>query len=246
MSGSTRRPASTDRLLAIDTATSQAWLAIGDGAGQSLAGRAWPARRGREEALLSQLGELLAAMQLRPADLSLIVVGIGPGAFTGLRVGLATAKTLAHELDRPIVGITTAAGLALAAHRAAGERRPATSITVLQPAGPVDRYAARFRLVSGTIETLEPPRLVAPEERIEDAGTLVAVDLEDRLGAAVPAGAVDLGRLALAGLGPALLLLGAHRLASGQADDVAALVPTYVSLPRGATSEGAAWSPDLR
>ncbi|TAM74582.1 MAG: tRNA (adenosine(37)-N6)-threonylcarbamoyltransferase complex dimerization subunit type 1 TsaB, partial [Chloroflexota bacterium] len=129
VSGSTRRPAGDDRLLAIDTATSQAWLAIGDAAGQSLAGRVWPAGRGREEALLSQLGELLAAMQLRPADLSLIVVGIGPGAFTGLRVGLATAKTLAHELDRPIVGITTAAGLALAAHRAAGARRPATSIT---------------------------------------------------------------------------------------------------------------------
>ncbi|MGH2467814.1 MAG: tRNA (adenosine(37)-N6)-threonylcarbamoyltransferase complex dimerization subunit type 1 TsaB, partial [Candidatus Limnocylindrales bacterium] len=198
------------------------------------------------ETILEQLGELLAAAELRPADLSAIVVGTGPGAFTGLRVGLATAKTLAHELDRPIVGIATAAALALAAHQAAGESGAVASVTVLQPAGPADRYVASYRLGSGPVEALEPPRLVAPEEPIEDTATLVAVDPRERAWAGVPAGAVELGRLALDGLGPALLLLGARRLASGEADDVAALVPTYVSLPRGASSEGAAWSPDLR
>jgi hypothetical protein len=75
------------------------------------------------------------------------------------------------------------------------------------------------------------------------------VDLDT---ADLPAPAAELGRLALAGLGAALLALGARALAAGLADDVAALVPSYVSLPRGVAAAGSAasgaasWSPDLR
>ena len=69
---------------------------------------------------------------VRLADLAGIVVGTGPGAFTGLRVGIATAKTLAHELSLPIVGIPTSDAL-LAGHGA-----PAL---LWLPSGPRDRVA---------------------------------------------------------------------------------------------------------
>ena len=48
---------------------------------------------------------------IEPARIAAVVVGTGPGAFTGLRVGIATAKGLAHALRRPIIGISTADAL---------------------------------------------------------------------------------------------------------------------------------------
>jgi hypothetical protein len=74
----------------------------------------------------------------------------------------------------------------------------------------------------------------------------VAVDLEPA--DPLPADAVDRGRTALDGLGDALLSLGLARLRRGEADDVAELVPAYVSLPRGVEEAAAsiAWAPDLR
>ena len=75
------------------------------------------------------------------------------------------------------------------------------------------------------------------------SATGVAVDIDS-----APEGALTAGENAVKGLAAAMARLGARRLADGQADDVAAIVPAYVALPRGiarATVE-MAWSPDLR
>ncbi len=228
-----------DRLLAIDTATSRAVLAIGATDGSLVALDAWPGLHAHAETILPRLSALLSASEVALADIVGIVVGIGPGAFTGLRVGLATAKTLAHGLHRPIVGLGTAEALAAAAGL------PGRA-TVLLPAGPRDRY------VVSTADDGAGARLLAPAafegwlaEADREMATLVAVDLE---GAHLPEAAHRRGAAAQDGLGPALLRLGAVALAAGRSDDVAALVPTYVTLPRGvpASAGGAAWSPDLR
>ena len=78
-------------------------------------------------------------------------------------------------------------------------------------------------------------------------GRLVAVDLPPTA-TGITASMAELGRDALAGLGPALLAVGGLVLAAGRGDDAAALVPLYVTLPRGVPEAvGAqAWSPDLR
>jgi hypothetical protein len=75
----------------------------------------------------------------------------------------------------------------------------------------------------------------------------VAVDLP-ATSTGVTGSMAELGREALAGLGPALLAIGGLTLASGRRDDAASLVPLYVTLPRGVPEAvGAqAWSPDLR
>jgi tRNA threonylcarbamoyladenosine biosynthesis protein TsaB len=229
-----------DLLLAIDTATSRAVLAIGSLAdGTPRAIDAWPGGHAHAETILPRLATLLADSGVRLEDIGGFIIGVGPGGFTGLRVGLATAKTLAHGLGRPIVGIGTAEGLAAAT----GLHGPAT---VILPAGPRDRYLVPVG-VGG-----DGPRLLAPaalEAWLADSGndrsTLIAVDLEDP---AIPADARRRGAAALDGLAPALLRIGAAALAGGRADDVAALVPAYVTLPRGVApwQGGVAWSPDLR
>lgn len=200
-------------ILAIDTATTRAVIALGDPGGVLLESRDWVAGYRHGEELLARIAGLLADRGLEPAALGGIVVGTGPGAFTGLRVGIATAKALAYALALPIAGIGT--GHALLAAAGGG---PAA---LLQPAGPSDQVLSRID---------EPPVILAggmapglrPGER------LIAVDLAGR----APEEAVALGAAAGTGLAAALLELGAARLAAGP-DDLARLVPEYVTLPRG-------------
>jgi len=73
---------------------------------------------------------------------------------------------------------------------------------------------------------------------------VVALDLAER----APADALERGETARAGLGASLLALGATRLAAGQVDDLAGLVPEYVTLPRGVTTQSGevSWSRDPR
>jgi tRNA threonylcarbamoyladenosine biosynthesis protein TsaB len=66
-------------------------------------------------ALHPALERLLKAARLRPADLGLVVVGTGPGSFTGMRVGVAAARALAFGLRIPVVGVSSFDALAAAA-----------------------------------------------------------------------------------------------------------------------------------
>ena len=102
-------------LLALDTATSRVVVAAGTPDGALIAERSFPAEHRHGERLLATVDELARAADLALEALAGIVVGTGPGAFTGLRVGLATAKTLAHELGVPIAGVSSAEALLAAA-----------------------------------------------------------------------------------------------------------------------------------
>ena len=220
-------PLATGSLLAIDTATSRVVVARGtpDGALEDVA--TWEAGYRHGEALLPSIERLLAPVGGRAA-IGAVVVGTGPGAFTGLRVGIATAKGLAHGLGRPIVGVPT--GVALLA--AAGGQT-----ALLIPAGPSDRVLIRAG---------EPSRLLpgGSEPDLGPGEALIAVDLEGR----APLDALERGHVARDGLAAALLRLGAERLEQTGGDDLEALVPDYVTLPRGvtATTGEVAWSHDLR
>ena len=219
-------------ILALDTASSTALVALGDTAGRLIDERTWRAGYRHGEELLRRIDELLASHSLPVSALGAIVAGTGPGAFTGLRVGLATAKGLAWGLGRPLVGVPTGEAL-LAATAEAGACPP---LALLLPAGSSDRVLVRdgsVLLLTGGVE----PDLPA-------GTTLVAVDLDGR----APEAASSLGRAALAGLGAVLVRLGAARLAAGEPDDLARVVPEYVTLPRGVREQGGevAWSRDHR
>lgn len=216
-------------LLAIDTSGTRALVALGSTTGALIDERRWPAGYRHGEELLTRTDELLRSNGVALSDLGGIVVGTGPGAFTGMRVGIATAKALARGLDIPIAGIATSGALLAVADAGVGEQA-----VLLLPAGPSDRVfvvAGRATLVKGG----EEPELPA------DA-VLVAVDLPGR----APEAAMGLGARAEEGLASALLALGAARIAAG-GDDVARLVPEYVTLPRGigAVKGEVRWSRDL-
>ncbi len=238
-------------LVAIDTATRRAAIALGTGSGVPLASRSWEAGYRHGEELLAVLDELLRDTSITLRDVTGVVVGTGPGAFTGLRVGMATAKGLAYGLHIPLVGVGSAAGLATAAR--AERHAPDDGLVVLMPAGPHDRYLARFAAPTGGGEVrpsvIGDPELVPGAEPLEPmvGGTIVvAVDLV--AGPGISGEAVALGLAAQAGLGAALLDAGREALERGHADDVAELVPAYVTLPRGITASAGTieWSRDLR
>ncbi len=154
-------------LLAIDTSGTRALVALGSTTGALIDERRWPAGYRHGEELLTRTDELLRSNGVALSDLGGIVVGTGPGAFTGMRVGIATAKALARGLDIPIAGIATSGALLAVADAGVGEQA-----VLLLPAGPSDRVfvvAGRATLVKGG----EEPELPA------DA-VLVAVDLPGR------------------------------------------------------------------
>lgn len=94
-------------LLALDTATDQAGIALFDGA--HVAELSWPAERRQTEAMLPAIEWLLASCGVSLNDVGAIGVAIGPGTFTGLRVGLSVAKGLAALSNRVILGVSTIA-----------------------------------------------------------------------------------------------------------------------------------------
>jgi tRNA threonylcarbamoyl adenosine modification protein YeaZ len=221
-------------VLGIDTATSRVVVAAADPDGTFLGATTWEAGYRHGEQLLPSIARLHGELGLDRSRIAAIVVGTGPGAFTGLRVGIATAKALAHALRRPIVGLSSGEAL-IAAATEPGSRQP--RITLLLPAGPSDRIVVRAGEAPSLLPGGADPELAADE-------VLVAVDLEGR----APADASARGDLARDGLAAAMMRLGVARFAAGDTDDLARLVPDYVTLPRGvrATSGEVAWSRDLR
>lgn len=206
-------------ILLIDTATTRAVIALGAPDGSLAAQRSWIAGYRHGEELLARIDDLLGERGVEPAQLGAIAVGTGPGAFTGLRVGIATAKGLAHALSVPIVGVATGLALLDAASALAPD---AASLVLLQPAGPNDHVVTRRGEAPAIMPGGTDPDL-RPGER------LVAVDLAGR----ADDDAVALGEAAVESLAAAMLSTAAARLAAGDADDLATLVPEYVTLPRG-------------
>jgi tRNA threonylcarbamoyladenosine biosynthesis protein TsaB len=96
-------------ILAFDTATdvaTSALVADGEVLGE---------RTSRAVTLLEDVDALLRQAGARTADVEALAVGIGPGSFTGVRVGLATARGLALALDVPVAGVSTLDALATGA-----------------------------------------------------------------------------------------------------------------------------------
>jgi tRNA threonylcarbamoyladenosine biosynthesis protein TsaB len=232
-----------DALLVLDTATDRTVLALRSGPGAPIQdGSATAPERGAA-ALGVRLAAFLDAAGVAPRSLRAIGVGTGPGSFTGLRVGLATAKTLAWTLGIPLVGIPTVDGLRRAAAPAGVD--PAT-IAVVQAAGARDHYLA----LPGEAPRLVPPGTDLAGEVAGHPTIALGTDPGRLVGVRGPGNddPVAAGVRARDGLGAALLGLLEERLATdGVGDDVAELVPAYVALPRGiAVGVTADWTPELR
>ena len=232
--------------LALDTATRHPTLALVGADGAVIDQRQWLSEHRHGEQLLQRVEDLLSAAGAIPGDLDAVIVGLGPGSFTGLRIGLATAKTISYTLDIPILGIPTTHALALAALAGEAGRN---EFAVTLPAGAADRYVHRLLVQEGSVSESGPPVLAVPgpgfDEAVGDA-LVIAIDLDGADD--ISDDAAERGETALAGLAQAMASLGTSALDTGRADDVERLVPAYVALPRGIAKAVAemTWSPDLR
>ena len=219
-------------VLAVDTSTRASIVALGAGGPLAVSRRDVQHRHGSH--VLEQIDEVLETTGRALDEVGALAVGTGPGSFTGLRVGLATIKTMAYALALPLVGIMSSDALRLAGTRAGA----AAEAAVVLPAGAHDHYLARPGV---------DPVLIAPGELARElAGApVLAIDMDPVL---LGEEAVGHGRAALEGMPAALLELAGARIAAGETDDIEQLTPAYVALPRGVkrAAEDLGWSPDLR
>lgn len=174
------------RVLALDTATALTTVAIADEQGNVIAEASHRDARRHAEALPHLVRQVLAASLTRPAHLGLIAVGVGPGPFTGLRVGVTFARTTAHALGIPAVGALTPDVIA---RQCTGSSGPVTVVTRSR------RAEVAWAAYDGLGRRIEGP-LVLPDPDYPRLGLVVGdVDGVDVL--ALPA-AADLARLVLA------------------------------------------------
>ncbi|MBK6941878.1 MAG: tRNA (adenosine(37)-N6)-threonylcarbamoyltransferase complex dimerization subunit type 1 TsaB [Planctomycetes bacterium] len=186
-------------------------------------------RGGQARALAPAIRDLLRQAALTPRDLGLVVVGLGPGGYTGLRLGLATAKTLAVVLRIPILGVTSTSVLATA------REVPAGPVLACVEATQEFVYGQAFdKRADGSLTTLcepfiEPATVAAAMLR---PNTAVVGSGARRIASCAADGARN--RPAHAGLedlmprAEDLLNLGLSRHARGEADDERALLPLYL------------------
>lgn len=99
-------------LLVLDTSTAATVAAFCDEQGAVLWEAPVPAQGRHGDHVLPQLEAGLSALGKTPADVSLMAVGIGPGSFTGLRIGLATAQGWALSLGTPAYGVLSPLAIA--------------------------------------------------------------------------------------------------------------------------------------
>jgi tRNA threonylcarbamoyl adenosine modification protein YeaZ len=94
-------------IIAIESASTDVSIALADPDGGLRQVDGWSAGQRQSHELLPRITALLAANGSGVAAVSALAVGIGPGSFTGLRVGMSVAKGLAVALDRPIIGVAS-------------------------------------------------------------------------------------------------------------------------------------------
>ena len=143
-------------ILAFDTATPAVTVAVHDGSGVVAHESAVDARR-HGELLAPSIARVLAKAGAQPGDLTAVAVGTGPGPYTGLRVGLITARVLGTALCIPVDGVCTLDIIAAQARHSAAGRE----FIVATDARRREVYWARYAPSAGDV--VAAARLSGPE-----------------------------------------------------------------------------------
>ncbi len=212
-------------LLALDTATQMIGLCLYDGM-QVLAESVWAGRRYHTVSLAPETAIMLRRVGRSPSELTAVAVALGPGSYTGLRIGLAFAKGLALTHNLPLVGIPT---LDIVAR---SQPRCSEPMLAVMPAGRGRiiglwyKWERRSWKADGEIETLTWGEIA---ERLEEK-TVICGDVD-------PEGRRTLADQPLAILPPPanairrpsfLAELALERIKAGKLMDPATLAPVYL------------------
>jgi len=215
-------------LLAIDTATSHAGIALMDAGGQVCRATTWQSERNHTVELVPKLVRLLADCRVSAADLKAVAVTIGPGSYTGLRIGLSVAKGLCFANAAALIGVPTLDVSARAYAPRAG------ILCALLQAGRGRLAAAFYRAANGEWQVAKNGFMGRADELAaccaeQDTFFVGEVDaateecLRERLGALADFAPPDERRR-----DPRVLArLGWERWQRGAVDDLATLAPDY-------------------
>lgn len=185
------------------------------------------------ERLMPQIKKLFVLAGVSPAGLNALAVSIGPGSFTGLRIGLTTAKTLAYAWGKPVVGVPTLEALAFGCPSGAGW------VSAMLDAQKGRVYQTLYQWNNGALAEIWPVRIVSAEQafqelaRLDEPVTVVGESVRDYAALAEAAG----NRICLAPEHAAMpraacvAFLGLAGWQAGLAVDPMTLNPLYVRRP---------------
>jgi tRNA threonylcarbamoyladenosine biosynthesis protein TsaB len=216
-------------ILALDTSTLVSSVAIASSE-KLIAELILQTKLTHSEVLMPHIEQILAMTKIKKTDLTGIAVSIGPGSFTGLRIGLAAAKGMAYALKLPIVGVSTLA--ALAYHYP----MPNIYIAPLLDAQKGNVYTALYRWENGILQEVQAPAVKSFDMVLQDGQALdlpvvfvgdtaqkQALAIAEAGGNVVPAmPQMVMPRAAN------VAMLGLSEFAKGKMDHVMQLEPVYI------------------
>lgn len=211
------------RILGIETATATCATALWD-SGVLLGEIRFKRKKAHAELLASMIDQVLEQCETTYADLDGIAVSIGPGSFTGLRIGLAMAKGIAYAHDLDLAGIHTPD--AIASTIVPDE----LEVVVAMPSRKGEVYAARYKNLDGAFHRDTAVATVAVSDFAEWAAP-VRLIAGPGMQALMQAGLADLTylpeRFWEISAAP-IARLGSRKLLAEGADDLSALEPDYI------------------
>lgn len=225
-------------LLAIDTATRTISLALHDGQ-RVLAENSWHTANHHTIELTPGVTQMLARLELSVQDLQGVAVALGPGSFTGLRIGLGVAKGMALAVGLPLLGVPTPDVLAFAQGPPINIEDEEEQLCVVLQAGRGRIVAALYGWTDGRWQATQIAFIVTwPElvQRLNNTPTRIVGELDDSGRELLRASGQRLSRLdGAASLRRAgyLAELGWQRLRRGEQDEAATLAPIYLHNPEG-------------
>ena len=209
-------------LVALETSSRRATVAARFG-GRELAAEL-ESERAHASDLLPELDRLLRELGAKPAEIGGVLVGTGPGSYTGLRVGIATALGIARGSGARLRGVPSFETLCWA------ELRPGEEGSVLLDARAGEIYFARYRRTAEDVLAVREPCVLRPDE-VESALAAEGPLFGDAFAsgaAALPPGAAKRLRPDAAPRAESLLELGAARLARFGAQEPKGVQPLYL------------------
>lgn len=216
-------------ILALDTATLASGVAIAK-ENQLLAEITLQTKLTHSEVLMPHIKQAMEMADLERTDIKAVAVSIGPGSFTGLRIGLATAKSMAYALKVPLLGISTLA--ALACHYPV----PGIYVAPMLDAQKGNVYISLYTWENGVLMEVDSPcvknakevfhaghDLDKPVVFVGEAAVKYQADIEENTKNFILAKPhLIMPRAAN------VAMLALQRLKTGEADDVMTLEPLYI------------------
>lgn len=190
---------------------------------------------GTARMLAPSIEALFRDRQLAPAACQLVAVSVGPGSFTGLRIGVTTAKALAYAIGCPVLGVDTLDVIAAQAEGdSAGAERDVRELHVVIDAQRRELFLARYVRSAERGESrwqrIGDTELVAADDWLSKlpARTLVSGPALARLRPRIPAAVEVVGQENWEPTAVAVGTLAARQWQSGRRDDLWSLAPRYI------------------